>query len=51
MVQMVVVNGVRYRPEHAPKAPARTLPEPEPEAEKAVTPANKMVKPANKTAE
>ena len=49
MVQMVVVNGVRYRPEHAPKAPARTLPEPE--AEKAVTPANKTVKPANKTAE
>lgn len=37
-VEMVTVNGVRYRPEHAPKVVE----------EKAVKPANKSVDPKNK---
>lgn len=41
-VEMVVVNGIRYRPEDAPKRDAE---------EKAAEPKNKSRKPANKAAD
>jgi hypothetical protein len=43
---MIIINGVRYRPEDAERL--GRVPAPEKTAEKAVTPKNKAAIPANK---